>query len=353
MDGIELLSKIKKSFPQTMVMIITGHASAETAITALRKGAYDYIIKPLPHYSELLHRINQALERQRLGSENKQLFEDLKKSYGNLEAHKEHLEEKVIVSDKKIQEKDKDLKETYKELEKAYKTLEAHVEEMKRMDRLAAMGEFSARIVHELRNPLTSIEGFIQLLPRKYDSPGFKEKFIETTTRETERINKFVDRLLKFGRPPEPIFKSCDINKIVAEALESTEKQLVEGKASVVKNLARDLPEITADSESIMQILVNLINNSIHAMPKSGTLTISTQEAGKEFVEVVVKDTGCGIAEKDLPKIFEPFFTTKSKGTGLGLAIGRNIIEKHKGKINVESIVNKGTTFTVKLPIKQ
>jgi len=351
MDGIQLLTKIKKDYSSTIVVMITGQASVETAIEALRKGAYDYIRKPLTHKDELLHCINQALERQDLGYENKELFENLKKAYSQLKIYKKKLETKVFVGNTKIREKDKDLKRAYAELKQAYQTLEEHIEEMKHSESLAAMGKFSACIVHELRNPLTSIEGFIQLLPRKYDSPKFRDKFIETTTRETERINKFVDRLLKFGRPVELNLQLCEITNVILSVIESSRMQLSKAKIKVNENFSSGLPKINIDSELIVQVLSNLINNAIHAMPEGGTLTISASPGDtKNFITITIKDTGCGIAKQDLSKIFEPFYTTKSQGTGLGLAIIRNIIDKHNGSINCESIAGKGTSFIIKLP---
>jgi len=351
MDGIQLLTKIKKDYTSTIVMMITGKASVETAIEALRKGAYDYIRKPLSHKDELLHRISQALERQNLGYENEELFKNLEKAYDQLKIYKKKLETKVFIGNTKIREKDKDLKKAYVELKRAYQTLEAHIEEMKNSEKLAAMGKFSASIVHELRNPLTSIEGFIQLLPRKYDSPKFRDIFIETTTRETERINKFVDRLLTFGRPVELNLQQCEITKVILAVLESSRMQLSKSKVKVKKVFSTNLPKIVVDSELIVQVLLNLINNATHAMPKGGILTISAALRGKEeFVTIEVKDTGCGITKQDLSKIFEPFYTTKSQGTGLGLAIIRNIIDKHKGSISCESIVGGGTSFIIKLP---
>lgn len=351
MDGIQLLTKIKKDYSSTIVVMITGQASMETAIEALRKGAYDYIRKPLTHKDELLHCINQALERQDLGYENKELFENLKKAYSQLKTYKKKLETKIFVGNTKIREKDKDLKKAYAELKQAYQTLEENIEEMKHSESLAAMGKFSACIVHELRNPLTSIEGFIQLLPRKYDSPKFRDKFIETTTRETERINKFVDRLLKFGRPVELNLQLCTITKVILSVIESSRMQLSKAKIKVNENFSSGLPKINIDSELIVQVLSNLMNNAIHAMPEGGTLTISASpEEKKNFITITIKDTGCGIAKQDLSKIFEPFYTTKSQGTGLGLAIIRNIIDKHNGSINCESIAGKGTSFIIKLP---
>jgi len=351
MDGIQLLAKIKKDYTSTIVMMITGHASVETAIEALRKGAYDYIRKPLSHKDELLHRINRALERQNLGYENKELFKNLEKAYDQLKIYKKKLETKVFIGNTKIREKDKDLKEAYAQLKQAYQTLKANIEEMKNSEKLAAMGQFSASIVHELRNPLTSIEGFIQLLPRKYDSPKFRDKFIETTTRETERINKFVDRLLKFGRPVELNLHLCEITKVILSVIESSRMQLSKSKIKVNENFNSGLPKINVDSELIVQVLSNLINNAIHAMPKGGSLTISASPGEKKnFITITIKDTGCGIAKQNLSKIFEPFYTTKSQGTGLGLAIIRNIIDKHNGSINCESIVGKGTSFIINLP---
>jgi len=138
MDGIQLLAKIKKDYSSTIVMMITGQASVETAIEALRKGAYDYIRKPLSHKDELLHRVNQALERQNLGYENKELFENLKKAYGQLKTYKKKLETKVFIGNTKIREKDKDLEDAYAELKQAYQTLEEHIEEMKHSESLAA-----------------------------------------------------------------------------------------------------------------------------------------------------------------------------------------------------------------------
>ena len=352
MSGIHLLKEIKKLKPEVVVIMITAYAAVETAIQALRQGAYDYITKPLEDIDEIGFRVRRALERQSLGEENKRLVEELKAAVKELSNHKRKLEHKVVVGEEKMEQTDEDLRKTYRELKKAYADLEANIEEMKRLERLAAMGEFSAKIVHEIKNPLTSIDGFIQLLPAKYDSPEFRDKFIETTTREVERLKNFTDRMLKFARPPEPVLKPENVNEIIESTLTSAQDRASKQKAKITKKLKPDLPEAMVDAESIREVLVNLINNALEAMPEGGELTISTKlGAKKEFLEVELRDTGCGIVKENIPKIFEPFFTTKSKGSGLGLAICQGIIEKHNGRIEVKSQVGKGTTFTIALSV--
>ncbi|MEO0227855.1 MAG: ATP-binding protein [candidate division WOR-3 bacterium] len=213
-------------------------------------------------------------------------------------------------------------------------------EQLRHAERLSYLGKMASWVAHEIRNPLTSIYGFAQLLPQANDDD--KRKFyISEILRGTQRINRIIDDILTFARARKIEFEKIDLKELI-------EKIVQELKVPVLIN-CEDTPLIKGEEESIRRLFVNLINNSIEAMEQNGTIKVnfSTRD---NFVLTEVIDNGKGIPEKDLKKLFTPFFTTKSRGTGLGLAIVKKIVDDHNGKIEIKSEVGKGTTCLVYLP---
>ena len=223
-------------------------------------------------------------------------------------------------------------------------------EQLRRADRLSALGELSAGMAHEIRNPLGSIKGAVEILRDDYAPEDAKYEFIQILLKETDRLNHIVQEFLGFARPKQPEFQLVDLNDSLESLLTLTGQEAKKTGVSVVKKLDAGIGKRNLDAGLLKQAFLNLILNAIQAMPQGGTLTVQSALLG-DAVEVKIADTGVGIPEEGRKKLFTPFFTTKKNGTGLGLAITYRIIENHRGTIAVQSEPGKGTTFSVKLPI--
>jgi two-component system, NtrC family, sensor kinase len=227
--------------------------------------------------------------------------------------------------------------------------------------KLAAVGQLAAGVAHEINNPLTGVLSYSSfLLKRAEDKPEFKED-LEVIVRETQRCRGIVKGLLDFARQSAPEKRASDVNEIVERAIRIVQTQLAAHHIELRRTLRADLPTVHADTNQIQQVVVNLLLNANDAIGEGGgTIGVQTDfssdggAAGAQptEVEIRVSDTGCGIPPGNLQRIFDPFFSTKGpKGTGLGLAVAWGIVEKHNGRIEVDSTVGKGTTFRVLLPI--
>ncbi len=217
-------------------------------------------------------------------------------------------------------------------------------------ERLSSLGELTAGVAHELRNPLTGIKINTQILSRKKDLPEMEKKLLSSTQEGIEKIQKIVDDMLHFAKPKASHFKEEEINEVVEESLAILQTKLKKGNITSVFEGGRGLPRLRIDIHQIQQVLINLMLNSIQAMGKGGTLTMRTFLENEGGVGVELRDTGVGIPKSHLKKIFDPFFTTKSEGTGLGLSISLKILEKHGASIDVHSEEGKGSTFTIHFP---
>ena len=223
------------------------------------------------------------------------------------------------------------------------------LEKMKQSERLSALGEFSAGIAHEIKNPLASIKNFTQLLPSEYEDPQFRKEFTELVTREVNRINKIVNDLLDYARPRKTKLLKTKIPELIDETLFSLKVTLDKHHIAIKKNYEQT-PAIKIDHDQMRQVLVNLILNAVEAMPEGGTIEVTIRQNEKDEIEIILSDTGCGISEELVKEIFNPFFTTKERGTGLGLSIVQRIVNEQGGRITVDSTINQGTQFTVFLP---
>jgi PAS domain S-box-containing protein len=217
-------------------------------------------------------------------------------------------------------------------------------------ERLTSLGELTAGVAHELRNPLAGIKINTQMLTRKRDLPEMEKRLLDGTLEGIEKIQKIVDDMLHFAKPRASHFKEEEINELVENSLPILQTKLKRGNISLVFEKGGILPKIWIDARQIQQVLINLMLNAIQAMDKGGTLTLRTFSEQKEGVGIEVKDTGIGIPKSYLKKIFDPFFTTKSEGTGLGLSISLKILENHKAAIDVVSEEGKESIFTIHFP---
>jgi len=236
--------------------------------------------------------------------------------------------------------------------------------EMKRKEQLANIGEMAAGMAHEIRNPLASLSGSMQVLSQEPLLNEDQKQLMHIALRETDRLETIISGFLKYARPSPPIRKKCNLIHLLHDTI-FLFKQAPEFRKNVEVFLEKDYKELIAyiDPDQMKQVFWNLFINSVQAMPNGGTLRIKTKKAmgssygnnGEEkpgFFQVLFQDSGDGINPGNFEKIFYPFFTTKDKGSGLGLAIVHRIIEEHGGLISVDGQEGKGTTFTLSLPYR-
>jgi signal transduction histidine kinase len=227
--------------------------------------------------------------------------------------------------------------------------IKALTDQLIRADRLAAMGELTAGVAHEVRNPLGVIRASVQLLEDAKGDPERIHDAAEVIKQEIDRLDRVIKALLDFGRPSKPTLVHTDLNEVLQDVVLFTNRFAKQSEVVIAENLDPDLPLVQGDPDQLKQVFLNLVTNAVQAMDKSGgTITIETRGAG-EYVEISVADTGPGISPADLPKVFDPFFTKRAEGTGLGLTIVHRIIDEHEGHIEVESGPD-GTRFNVTLP---
>jgi len=195
------------------------------------------------------------------------------------------------------------------------------------------------------------ILGRAEYLLQRTTDEGMK-KGLATIVTQVERITKVMNQLLAFARRKAPERRATDLAEIVDESLEMFEERIAQSRITVTKTVEPSLPPVWADRDQLIQVLVNLVTNSIHAMPEGGRLGLSLAREGSQLC-LCLSDTGHGMPEEVRSKVFEPFFTTKDfgKGTGLGLTVVKGLIDEHGGTIAIESIVGKGTTFCIRLPL--
>lgn len=230
------------------------------------------------------------------------------------------------------------------EVEKKTKSLEMANESLRKKDRMESLGILMAGIAHEIRNPLTSIKTYAELLPKKYDNPKFREMISKDIPYEIERLNNLINELLEYSKPKKAFKENVNIYEIIEKILALIANKIQ--KESVKINI--DIPKdvfVYADKNHLKQIIINLILNGIEAIDKEEkSINISTMGSlGKTYL--IIEDNGCGMDKDELNKIYDPFYTTKASGTGLGLFVCYQLIEENNGKIHVSSAKDEGTSF--------
>ncbi|MDM7923723.1 MAG: response regulator [Pyrinomonadaceae bacterium] len=352
-SGIELLRKIVERFPETYVIMVSGIVRPQVALDAIRQGAFDYLLKPCDPYV-LDITVERALERRLL--------------LRNAKAYKADLETRNA------------------ELARSKDQLQRLQTQIIQNAKMASLGQLAAGVAHELNNPAGFVSGNIEMIDQAvrdikrllefYDSVQLdpeaaqaaaalkNEIHYENTLMDLEsmvadcrdgadRIRNIVMNLRTFSRLDEAEFKKIDLH----EGIDSTARLLSRYFSSDRIRLVReygDIPQIDAYAGQLNQVWMNLLANAAQALPpdQGGEVRIETRRVDG-YVEVAISDSGSGIPQEVLDRIFDPFFTTKpvGEGTGLGLSITFSIVERHLGRIDVQTAVNQGTTFTVRLPI--
>ena len=229
-------------------------------------------------------------------------------------------------------------------------------EEIAFKDKMAALGEMSSGLAHELRNSMGTILGFSKLLKKRRDDPTSQNQAVDGIVNEAMSMESLLQRFLAFAKPFQLKIEKIDLKEIIQECHTSVKETLKENRITFKLNCELDLPSLPGDPILLKQCFHNLIQNSIEAMPDGGNLSIRLVEerltSQEKSILVELSDTGCGIAKDVQDKIFNPFFTSREKGTGLGLSLVKKIVSLHNGKIELESKLNQGTTFKIYLPLK-
>jgi signal transduction histidine kinase len=221
-------------------------------------------------------------------------------------------------------------------------------QEVIQTEKFKAIATLASSLAHEIKNPLTILNTFNEYLPHKKNDPEFLVKYHSVASKEIERINNLAHELLSFAKPCPPKIELINPDDLISNLISLIESKCINSKIDIT--VVKDAPTISiqADPNQLKQALLNILLNAIDAMPDGGKLVITSEAKQSQFI-ISISDTGMGISEEDLKHIFDPFFTKKEKGTGLGLAITQGIIEKHRGKITVESKPDQGTTFRIEI----
>jgi signal transduction histidine kinase len=237
------------------------------------------------------------------------------------------------------------LRESREEIERLHRT------QMSRAEHLATLGELATGLAHEIRNPLAGIAGVIEIVGRDLPATSPARAVVKDVRLEIGRISRTLTDLLETARPRRPEVRRSNLNITVEHAVMLARQQVLSRPIKIELQKSTDLPEVEHDSDQIHQVLLNLLLNAVQAIEKTGTVNV---EIGSRegFATAVVSDTGRGIAPQNLPNIFRPFYTTKGDGTGLGLSLAHRIVEDHHGRIEVSSVVGKGSRFEVLLPFQ-
>jgi signal transduction histidine kinase len=292
MDGYEVLRRLKQEeeYRNLPVILLTAKKDIPDKLKGLDIGADDYITKPF-NPQELLARVRSLL------------------------------------------------------------TLREEQERKSHDEKLTALDQMVEGVAHEIRNPVTAIGGFARRLYDRLPEGTPEKQYAEVIVNESKRLEQMVKQIVEATVISIPSLRKRDINEVINEALAACNEKLAEGRVTIKVHLAEDLPPLIMDAGNLRRVIAHLISNAISAMPEGGTLTI-TSSRRNNYGQIQVTDTGVGIPPKILPHIFDPFFTTKSSGPGLGLAMVHKIIKQHGGQISVETEPNKGTTFSIVLPLK-
>lgn len=425
-NGLLWFDKVQTSYPDTGVVIMTAFGNEEIAAQALKKGALDYIKKPLK-YSALSNIIQKALgERQRIKKQEQKLA-TLEHAYEKLQVSAESIlqcmsagvvavdpELRIRIVNQKalellhitnsnlvgqyfyqvfpmfrhtqlliytLQNKTSvKLYEIQVRVGREFKTINIntdliydsgknvigavatfdditdlrHKEELLReRERLAIVGQMAAGMAHEIKNPLTAIKGFVQLLAAKSADPNLTS-YLEIIENESNRMTQVIQDFLQLAKPKALEPRKMSVNQVLLEMVPVIEPMVILGGVTIELDIADNIPRSEMDPGQIKQVILNLCQNSIEAMDQGGILTLATRYLPEtKEVQMDITDTGCGIALDKLKNLGVPFYTTKADGTGLGLSICFSILGKHRGRIEVQSKEGVGTTFSAFLPVLQ
>jgi signal transduction histidine kinase len=368
-DGISLVGEVARIQPDTMSIILTGYASIESAIKALREGAYDYLIKPCD-VEELRAVVGRAVERRQLGLQLRARVAELEEANATIQTLNRDLQRRVDEATVELQQRMADLARANEEIAGLYRAAQLHVEQLEELDRLKS--RFLSMASHELKTPLTSISGLSQVLLRRLSrrlqaGPPSAEEWeteqrghverLEMLTSQAARLGRIIDELLDVSRIEsgklEFHMSPVDVGRMVREVVERT--RLAASQHTLVVEVAGSEQPIEADRDHLEQVLDNLLSNAIKYSPEGGKILVRVWDQDDQVV-FSVRDHGVGIPVDQLDSVFGLFYqaedpvSRRTGGMGLGLYISREIIVRHGGRIWCESAPGQGSTFFVALP---
>jgi signal transduction histidine kinase len=239
-----------------------------------------------------------------------------------------------------------------KKLAKVNRELQDSFEQIKRADRLSAIGQLSASLAHEIRNPLASIDGAANLIESSQTSEETRQGSLAIIHKEIQRLNRLLTNLLDFARPRKPEFQPVDPSRLIDSIINLAGPSAEQRGISLRKEVPASVPAIECDPEQMKQVILNLTINAVQAMAGPGEVLISAKPLNSSVI-ISVRDQGSGVAEENLDEIFNPFFTTKDAGTGLGLSVVHQIVTQHGGVVNTKRNPEGGMTFSLVIPQQQ
>jgi signal transduction histidine kinase len=243
------------------------------------------------------------------------------------------------------------LRRTSEQLEKAHRELHENFEAMKRAERLYALGQLSAGLAHEIRNPLASIEGAAAVMQREGQSEERRREFLDIIQKESRRLNRMLTSFLDFAKPRQPDLQMVEIDSLLESVIGLARHAGANSNLELRKEIQPGLVTVQCDAEQMKQVLLNLVMNAIQAMPEGGCVVLAAQQLDTG-IAIDVQDQGCGISNGSLDRIFDPFFTTKQSGSGLGLSVAHQIVSQHRGTLRIMQNSPAGLTVRVSLPGK-
>jgi len=248
----------------------------------------------------------------------------------------------------------------YRKLQEQMEALKRSHALLSRAEKFSFLGNLAARLAHEIKNPMTAIGTFLQMLPQKFNDEEFRTNFYKIAMEETNRVNNLITELLDLINIRESHFEVNNLYDMIDKMIFLISPQSKAKDIEIVRNFDFSIGEVKMDSEKMKQVILNLLSNAVDFTPEGGRIEISTAKesinGSKESIRIEIKDNGIGIPQSVINKIFDPYFTTKHKsnmhnGTGLGLFIAHQNVQDHQGTIEVKSLVNKGTKFILNIPI--
>jgi signal transduction histidine kinase len=241
-----------------------------------------------------------------------------------------------------------ELQVTAEKLSHVHRELQDTFEQVKRADRLSAIGQLAAGLAHEIRNPLASIDGAAEVLAAADEQPELRKETVSIIRKECARLNRLLTSLLDFARPRHPEWGDVDLAKVLNSVINLVSHSAGKG-ISFHKEITGRIPVLLGDEEQLTQVILNLTLNAAQAMPQGGDVWLAATQVN-DGISIQVRDQGPGIPQENIDKIFDPFFTTKDTGTGLGLSVVHQIVTQHGGTVTVTRNQDKGTTFTLFFP---
>ncbi|WP_171684974.1 PAS domain-containing sensor histidine kinase [Paenibacillus planticolens] len=214
-------------------------------------------------------------------------------------------------------------------------------------EKLSIVGQLAAGVAHEIRNPLTSLRGFVQLLQSKIDN---YQHYFDIMLSELDRINDIVSEFMVIAKPQVVKYEMKDVRKIVDDVISLLDTQAILNSVQIHTEIGSEIPLIKCEENQLKQVFINILKNAIEAMPDGGNVVIAL-ETDENQVKIRFTDEGCGISEERIAILGEPFYTTKEKGTGLGLMVCHKIVEAHRGSLEIKSVIDQGTTVELHLPV--